>query len=398
MNPVTTLRQILTATMALLFASSLLASGLSSAERTSTLDIDSSVLGENRVVNVQVPRDFDPERAYPVVYVLDGEWNFEFVTGYLDNLMLNGVYPPMVVTSVVNVNRNRDYVPRADQYFPHTGGADAFLDFLEDEWMPRVESRFAGSQARVLVGHSFGGVFALHTLFTRPGLFDAYLAMGTSAWIADRVLFEEARALFDSGAEPDAFVWMAVGEGDGGPTVPSSRDLAALFELEAPNSLEWTFSVTPRTDHFTNFISGTHDAFMALFPTWGFKEELADRARMQGADGVDGWFAEKEKSLGWRFQPNWFDLGVTALMLSREAATADAALAVTAALRRHFPGNAFIALYSASVFENTGDFENALSETERTIALATAQGLDPNELQLETLAAKRQRIAAQLEK
>ncbi len=387
---------VLVFTTALLLASTTSAEWQSSANRESTLTIQSKALGEERTVVLRLPARFDANKAYPVVYVLDAEWNFEYIAAYLDNMVLNGNYPPMVVTGIVNVNRNRDYVPRSDPHFMHTGEADSFLAFAENEWMPAIESRFSGAEARVLVGHSFGGVFALHTLFTQPELFDAYLAMGSSAWIGGGVLLEEARALFASDATPDAFVWMAVGEGDGGPTVPSSRDLAAVFELEAPPSLEWTFSVTPRTDHFTNFITGTHEAFMALFPAWGFKEELAQSARALGAKGVEDWFAGKQAALDWRFQPNWFDLGVTALGLARDPVTADAALAVTAALRNFYPDNAFIALYSATVYESAQQFELALSETERALALAQAQNLDPNELQLEMLTTKRDRIMEQL--
>lgn len=368
------------------------ASTLDAAQRTHAFTIASKALDEERTVYVRAPSEGGFGGTYPVVYVLDAEWNFEYVAAYIENLVENGAYPPMVVTGIVNVNRNRDYVPRADRHFPHTGEADRFLDFVATEWIPRVEERFAGSGRRVLVGHSFGGVFTLHTLFTRPGLFDAYLAMGSSAWIADRVLFDGAEALFESGANPNPFVWMAVGENDGGPTIPSGKDLAALFELKAPASLEWTFSITPRTDHFTNFISGTHAAFMALFPSFGFDRELTTRARLQGAAGVDAWFAEKESSLGWRFQPAWFDLGVTALTLAREPATAEAARSVTAQLRRYFPDNAFIAFYSATVYEQSGMLAEALAEAERAITLAEERRLDPNELQIETLESSRQRI------
>ena len=368
------------------------ASTLDATSRTDTLEIQSEVLGESRRVVVQKPGGYDPSSSYPTVYVLDAEWNFNYVAAYLDNLAENEVYPPMLVTGIVNVNRNRDYVPRADAHFRDTGQADKFLEFVEKEWIARIESEYAANGRRVLIGHSFGGVFALHTLFRQPELFDAYLAFGSSAWIADRVLFEEATAYFESEGPFEKFVWMTVGEGDGGPTVPSSKDLAAVFELEAPGSLEWTFSVTPRTDHFTNFISVAHDAFMALFPAWEFKDELALRAKLQGADGVNGWFEEKESALGWRFSPAWFDLGVTALSLSRDPQTAAAARALTAKLRRHYPHNAFIALYSASVYENTQMYEEALAQTERAISLVNEQKLDPNELSLDGLVEKRQRI------
>lgn len=66
------------------------------------------------------------------------------------------------------------------------------------------------------------------------------------------------------------------------------------------------------------------------------------------------------------------------------------------ALRRYYPDNAYIALYSASVFENSGRLPQALAETERSISLVRAQGLDPNELQVSMLEAKHERISKRM--
>jgi hypothetical protein len=66
-------------------------------------------------------------------------------------------------------------------------------------------------------------VFTLHAPVSGRQLFDACIALGSSAWIADQVLFEEARRWFKARPSADAFVHMAVGEGDGGPTDPSGE-------------------------------------------------------------------------------------------------------------------------------------------------------------------------------
>lgn len=362
-----------------------------SADRTQEFEIGSNVLGETREIIVRTPPLYKDGAEYPVVYVLDGEWNFEFVASYLDYMADNEVFPQMIVTGVKNVNRNRDYVPREDQYFEDTGEADAFLGFVKDEWIDAVERDFPASGKRIIVGHSFGGVFALHAFFKEPALFDANMAFGASAWIGDQVLYEEANALFDEARDLDAFVYMAVGEGDGGPTVPSSRELAAIFEEKAPASLEWTFDVTPQTDHFKNFTMGLNDAFMAFFPAWEFEDEVKAAAEADGADGVNAWFAEKRETLGFRFHPAWFDMGVAGLQLSREGHGA-AALALMAQLRTHYPGNAYIADFSGSVYENLGQLNEAAREYERAIALAAEQGLHPNAMHTDRLERDLERV------
>ena len=174
-----------------------LADTYDSSERTHAFEVESEALSETREIMVRTPPYYKDGQRYPVVYVLDGEWNFEFVASYLDYLADNEVYPQMIVTGVRNVNRNRDYVPRKDANFADTGEADAFLEFVKDEWIEEVERDYPASGERIIVGHSFGGVFALHAFFKEPDLFDANIALGASAWIGDRVLFEEANALFD---------------------------------------------------------------------------------------------------------------------------------------------------------------------------------------------------------
>ena len=63
-----------------------------------------------------------------------------------------------------------------------SGGADKFLQFIETELMPEVEKRYRTQPFRVLAGHSLGGLFAVHALSTRPGLFNAYVAVSPSLW------------------------------------------------------------------------------------------------------------------------------------------------------------------------------------------------------------------------
>ncbi len=349
-----------------------------SSERTTEIRLKSQAMGDTREIFVRTPPQYDPkEREYPVVYVLDGERNFEYVASYIDYMCDNDVYPELIVTGVRNVNRNRDYVPRADANFSDTGEADTFLKFVRDEWVEAIGKRYAASGERILIGHSFGGVFTLHTLFTEPALFDAYIALGSSAWVANAVLSEEARAYFANPADADAFVYMAVGEGDGGPTVPSSKELAAIFEESAPHTLDWVFDVTPRTDHFKNLSSGMHDAFMALFPAWGFQDEVLDRARKDSASGVTQWFDDKRKMLGSRFYPAWFDLGVAAFTLTQEG-RGDAAIALLENLNSYHPENAHVASFLASVFEMNGHNQEALREYERALAIVKKQKLHPN--------------------
>ncbi len=349
-----------------------------STDRSTTLVIESKTLSETREIFIRVPPNYEPEnKKYPVVYVLDGGWNFEYVASYLDYMFTHNIYPEMIVTGIRNVNRNRDYVPKADPYHNDTGGADDFLKFVKNEWIEKIDKTYSTSEYRFIIGHSFGGVFVMHAFFSNTVKFDGFIALSTSAWIADNILLEEAQNYFENTKEADAFVYMAVGEGDGGPTLPSSQSLTEVFKKSAPKSLEWVFDITPQTDHFKNFSSGMHDAFMALFPAWGFDKELTEIGRNEGVIGVNAWFTKKQNTLGIRFQPAWFDLGMVAFTLTQEA-HGNAAIAVINNLQSFYPRNGHVANFAALVYEMNGKYKESKHEYKLALEIITEQNLHPN--------------------
>ncbi len=124
-----------------------------------------------------------------------------------------------------------------------------------------------------------------------------------------------------------------------------------------------------------------HDAFMALFPAWGFAGQVTDAGISGGSDGIDRWFAEKENVLGYRFVPAWFDLGVAAMGLSGDGHQ-KAAMAIMQNLRRHHPVNPHVASFSAGAFEKAGLLEEAAGEYRRAIDIAQRHNLHPNEIHL----------------
>ena len=57
-----------------------------------------------------------------------------------------------------------------------TGGAPLFLDFISKELLPFIDSNYRiDTKNRILCGYSFGGLFALYTLFHNPNIFNKYL-------------------------------------------------------------------------------------------------------------------------------------------------------------------------------------------------------------------------------
>ncbi len=164
--------------------------------------IPSTVLGETRVVDIQLPAGYaaNPNRRYPVLVVLDGEFEFPIAAAMARFYASVTHLPPLIVVGVRNTDRTRDLTTAPAPGFAKppevetAGGADRFLRFLSDELLPYVDRQYRTVPMRVLVGHSLGGLFALHALATRPALFTGYLIMEPAAWWNNQKEFREARA------------------------------------------------------------------------------------------------------------------------------------------------------------------------------------------------------------
>ena len=75
------------------------------------------------------------------------------------------------------------------------GGADGLLTVIQNEVKPRIAALVAVDPAHsILFGHSLGGLFVLHTLFTHPEDFSTYLALSPSIWWSDRAVLGEEPA------------------------------------------------------------------------------------------------------------------------------------------------------------------------------------------------------------
>ena len=74
------------------------------------------------------------------------------------------------------------------------GGADNLLNFIHQDVRAVVIAKFPNLTItrEALFGHSYGGLFVLHALFTKPDFFDCYMASSPSIeWADGHILKEE---------------------------------------------------------------------------------------------------------------------------------------------------------------------------------------------------------------
>lgn len=144
----------------------------------------SKFLNENRTLWIYTPNETsqipNPDKRYPVMYVLDGEAHFYSTVGIVQQLSQangNGALPEMIVVGIENTNRLRDLVPTNDNTKPNP-----FIEFLSKELSSYIDQNYKTAPYKILVGHSLGGLTAIDILTNFPDLFNAYLAIDPSMW------------------------------------------------------------------------------------------------------------------------------------------------------------------------------------------------------------------------
>ncbi|MCD0471404.1 alpha/beta hydrolase-fold protein [Flavobacterium sp. JAS] len=164
-----------------------------------TIDsVASKILNENRKIWVHLPRSVQNsgfgKQKYPVVYLLDGDAHFSSVVGMIEQLSeVNGNTncPEMIVVGITNTNRNRDLTPTHSEVDPpfvsksvsdQSGGGEKFVEFIEKELIPYIDSKYPTAPYRTLIGHSFGGLTAINILTNHTNLFNSYIAIDPSMW------------------------------------------------------------------------------------------------------------------------------------------------------------------------------------------------------------------------
>ncbi|MDW0358543.1 alpha/beta hydrolase [Vreelandella venusta] len=139
--------------------------------------------------------------GYPVIYVLDGNAYFASLheakraqEQFRQAIIVGIGYPGETPHNFLR--RSYDLSPPVaeEQNEPPQGGQDELLDFIEHSLMPAVAERFpVDANHQSLYGHSFGGMFAIYALFTRPDLFNHIVAASPSLWWNNSYLLKHER-------------------------------------------------------------------------------------------------------------------------------------------------------------------------------------------------------------
>jgi uncharacterized protein len=250
-----------------------------------TIDsLHSKILNEERKIWVYVPDTANQysRQHYPVVYLLDGDAHFYSVMSMIQQLSevnMNMILPQMILIGITNTDRTRDLTPSHalvysdipdTNLYKTSGGGEKFTSFIEKELVPYVDSLYPAAPYRLLIGHSFGGLFCVNTLLNHTKLFNGYIAIDPSLdWDNMKLLNQAEELLSQKNFEGIGFYLSIANQGYS--DTDTSKDNAAAFELakyldlNKENNLKYHWSYYKDDNHGSVPMISEYDGFRFLF-------------------------------------------------------------------------------------------------------------------------------------
>jgi predicted alpha/beta superfamily hydrolase len=235
-----------------------------------TEQIHSTVLNETRVLNIYLPDSYSPDSAatYPVIYLLDGSANEDFIhiVGLVQFLTMIEKIPKAIVVGIANVDRKRDFTfPTTVKQdlidFPTTGKSEKFIAFIEKELQPFIAKKYKTNASKTIIGQSLGGLLATEILLKKPQLFNNYMIISPSLWWNNESLLTDATKLIPS-IKSDAKIYISVGE-EGKQMIDDAKKLADLIQMN--NKLKTTFVPLMQETHLTILHNSAYKGLEIVF-------------------------------------------------------------------------------------------------------------------------------------
>ncbi len=299
------LRWLLGGVVVLLFSSVLVAQPATGTVKRLTLK--SSVLGEDRTVLVRTPAGYETNKlTYPVLYMTDGDSHMGHTASTIEFLTQNGRIPDLIVVGVMNTDRTRDLTPvkatnknaAGEPQFPTSGGADNFLKFFETELIPEIEKQYRVQPYRIFAGHSLGGLFAIHAMISKPGLFNSYVAVSPSLQWENGAELKRAEAFLKNQKELRVTLFVSLGNEPGaiGESFNSFRELLSKTNIKG---FEWQAERMDDEDHGSVVLRSHYFGLRKVYEGWLGPRDLKSGAVLGGLKGADEHYKKLSEKFGY---------------------------------------------------------------------------------------------------
>tara|TARA_R110000751_G_scaffold307898_2_gene434415 strand:- start:206481 stop:207746 length:1266 start_codon:yes stop_codon:yes gene_type:complete len=337
----------------------------------------SKILAEERELLIYLPNNYQQNTTlnYPVLFLLDGQRNFAHAAGTLDLLNQSNMAQEMIIVAILNTHRTRDFTPTYDQSYNQwgiSGGADNFLDFIEQELIPYVNKQYRTNHFKILSGHSLGGLLSIYALQSRPKLFQAYFAFSPSLWWHDQIIFKDAKNFLTRTATLHKYLYINMGN-EGGHMLSTFERYKQLLKEHAPKNLAFNAELNTAENHNTTALVGHSLAYRYLNTTLQAPKDVV----ANGIPAIEQFFKTQSEKYAYQSIPSYRAInraGYNALN-KKDFATA---IKIFEANVKTYPHKADAYDSLADGLEANGDLNNALKARGLAITKSSSENVESN--------------------
>lgn len=332
--------------------------------------INSSKLGEERQLKIQLPRNYEQniEKKYPLIVVLDGDYLFEPFAGNVDYYSYWDDIPEAIVVGInMDETRNEDCFYDEKSTLPVKSGA-LFFEFIGMELLPHIDQKYRTSDFQIIAGHNLSANFLNYYLFKEEPIFEAYISLSPdlASEMAERIHYSLNTAAYPR------WYYLATGQNDISRIKEGILALDAQLKTIQNDNVRYRFRDFEEASHYSLVGYAIPDALIQIFasyPPMGVKEY--DQMVAVGSSPYD--------FLVSKYDMIKHDYGMEKKIRINDFLTTGKALeaiqnweqmeALGKLARKQYPNSALGTYYLARAYEASGDPKKAM----RTYQMAYGQ-------------------------
>lgn len=337
----------------------------------------STILSEQRDLLIRLPNNYNQNKMldYPVLYLLDGQRNFAHTIGTLDLLNQSNMAQEMIVVAIKNTHRTKDFTPTYDKSYDEwgvSGGADNFLDFIEQELIPYVNKKYRANNFKIVSGHSLGGLLSIYALQSRPELFQAHFAFSPSLWWHKKTIFKKAESFLKNSGELNTYLYVNMGS-EGGHMLSSYERYTKLLNSHNRKGFKFNADLDTSETHNTTALAGHSLAFQNLYTTLRPSDEIIAK----GIPEIKEFYKKQSDTYGYEIKPSYGTINRAAYnALNKKDFTT--AIAIFKENIKNYPYKADAYDSLADGYEANGELDKALEMRSLVIEKSIIENIENN--------------------
>jgi hypothetical protein len=211
----------------------------------------------------------------------------------------------MIVVAIVNVDRTRDFTPIHSLIFggkvdsslmATTGGGTRFLQFIQTEVIPLIDSTYRVQPYRILATHSLGGTFGLFAKERSPDLFSSTILMTPAIYGGNIEIIKRFKAFLHTHQQLRGKLFISIGSEN----LQTVNAITTQLKLLAPKTFEWQFQQYKDENHFSVTYKSMYDALKFIYKGW-FVDNY-DTTKLSYND-IKSRFDKLSREFGYRIYP-----------------------------------------------------------------------------------------------